>query len=100
MIQAALLSSELETIFANVPATSNDASVLARAEVRAAFGDASAATEDKDEKRKPIGDDDDCGVCFEPLKEAKETQLDWCKDGCGKSIHKQCWSMWRRQVCK
>ena len=99
IIQAALLSTELEQIFTNVTAT-NDASVLAKAEVRAVFGETSQQQEEKEDdgKRKPISDDDDCGVCFEALKDAREAELDWCKDGCGKSIHKECWNMWRRQV--
>jgi len=97
IIQAALLSTELESIFANV-STANDASVLATTEVRAVFGEKPAPEEKKkDGKRKEITDDDDCGVCFEALIEANEKDLDWCKDGCGKSIHKQCWSMWRKQ---
>ena len=100
IIQAALLSTELETIFANVPET-NDRAVLANSAVLAAFGETAdegskEAVEEKG-KQKPITDEDDCPVCFEALKDSPPSQLDWCREGCGKSIHVQCWKMWKSQ---
>lgn len=36
---------------------------------------------------------DQCPICLEPLENSKE--LDFCKYSCGKTIHKQCFQMWK-----
>jgi protein tyrosine phosphatase len=42
----------------------------------------------------------DCTICLEALIDEDGTRLDdltWCKDGCGKSVHKHCFDVWKTQ---
>ncbi|KAI1263420.1 hypothetical protein F5Y18DRAFT_127898 [Xylariaceae sp. FL1019] len=73
--QLALLSTELQEIFANAPPIDPIAS---------------ADDSDKDGKRKPI--EDDCPICFTPFEGEEDTV--YCRATCGQNIHKECFEMW------
>jgi hypothetical protein len=51
-------------------------------------------------KRKPIEDDDDCPVCYESFAETKDEQTNWCRAGCGKSVHQSCFLKWSQALGK
>ena len=46
--------------------------------------------------RKPIDEDESCPICYEDLtaEEESEGRLDWCRQGCGKSVHRHCLAIW------
>jgi len=48
--------------------------------------------------RKPIDEEEGepCPICYEDilLREEEEEQLDWCRQGCGKSVHRSCLKVW------
>ncbi|KAK3336336.1 SWIM zinc finger protein [Cercophora scortea] len=79
--QLALLSTELQDIFARAPAAPA----------------APAAADDADSKsnnRKPV--DGDCPICLsemEPEGGGGEAVV-WCRAACGQNIHKHCFEMW------
>lgn len=73
--QLALLSTELQEIFASAPPTVDEG----------------GAGGEKDKNRKAV--DGDCPICFEEMGEGKE-EIVWCKAACGQNIHKQCFEMW------
>ncbi|KAF9002785.1 hypothetical protein BDQ17DRAFT_1356812 [Cyathus striatus] len=98
--QKALLTSELEQIFANAPLAPNS---LANPKIREAYaratGQAPPSSEEEEEqehgKRKIPGEDDDCPICYDSMHGAKEDKLAWCEE-CGNAIHKECWDQWKR----
>ena len=51
-------------------------------------------------KMRPIEDEDDCGVCYEPFGETKEEPTIWCRTGCGKSVHQSCFLKWSQALRK
>lgn len=73
--QLALLSTELQELFAHAPP----------------IVDESGVGGEKDKNRKAV--DGDCPICFEEMGGAKE-EIVWCKAACGQNIHKQCFEMW------
>ncbi len=76
--QLALLSTELQDIFASAPLPP----------------DLAPST---DSNRKPV--DGDCPICFNELEENGEAIV-WCRAACGQNMHKECFGMWaatRRQ---
>lgn len=73
--QLALLSTELQEIFASAPP----------------IVDETGAGGEKDKNRKEV--DGDCPICFEEMGDGKE-EVVWCKAACGQNIHKQCFEMW------
>ncbi|ROW10435.1 hypothetical protein VMCG_01829 [Cytospora schulzeri] len=73
--QLALLSSELQEIFASAPP----------------IVDESGAGGENDKNRKAV--EGDCPICFEDMGDGKE-DIVWCKAACGQNIHKQCFEMW------
>ncbi|KAG6810111.1 hypothetical protein H0H92_013253 [Tricholoma furcatifolium] len=104
MSQRALLTSELETIFANAPLAPNS---IANPRIREAHaratGKATAATSSTDastsEKRRIPGPDDDCPICYEAMHEVGEASLAFCEE-CGNAIHKQCFEQWKLSSMK
>ncbi|KAL2211507.1 hypothetical protein CC79DRAFT_1363803 [Sarocladium strictum] len=75
--QLALLSTELQQIFANAPPI------------------ASAGTSDRDDgKRKPI--EGDCPICFGELDVNNGESVVWCRAACGQNIHRECFGMWAK----
>ncbi|OCH92261.1 hypothetical protein OBBRIDRAFT_886411 [Obba rivulosa] len=97
--QKALLTSELEDIFANAPPAPNS---ILNTRVREAYARAtgkpvasSSATDVTQKKRIP-GAEDDCPICYENLHGAKESELTFCQE-CGNAVHKECFQQWARK---
>jgi hypothetical protein len=90
----ALLTSELETIFAEAPLAPNS---IAHAHIREAHARAtgkapatSMAVEDAGNKNKRIpGPEDDCPICYDGMHGIAETSLVFCEE-CGNALHKEC----------
>ncbi|KAK1750304.1 SWIM zinc finger protein [Echria macrotheca] len=74
--QLALLSSELQEIFAGAPPIEDEGT-------EAAGGG--------DKRRKPL--EGDCPICFCEMEPEGEAIV-WCKAACGQNIHKGCFEMW------
>ncbi|KAJ2923755.1 hypothetical protein H1R20_g13336, partial [Candolleomyces eurysporus] len=79
----ALLTSELETIFANAPAAPNAVTNRRVQEVYArATGKASEpASATPDSKKKMPEEEDDCPICYETMYQAKEAKSKWVVAG-------------------
>ncbi|TFK33867.1 hypothetical protein BDQ12DRAFT_690526 [Crucibulum laeve] len=99
--QKALLTSELEEIFANAPPAPNS---LAHPHVRAAFaramgkekeGDAPAEPEASQGKRRIPGEDDDCPICYDSMYQVAEAKLTFCEE-CGNALHLECFQQWSK----
>lgn len=75
--QLALLSTELNEIFANAPTTPQSSE------------DASSATDTGGKQKKVEGDCPVCVMEFEPKED-----IIWCKAACGNNIHRQCFEQW------
>ncbi|KAK4211049.1 E3 ubiquitin-protein ligase Zswim2 [Rhypophila decipiens] len=74
--QLALLSTELQEIFASAPPPLDEAG-----------GDA-----ETNGKRKPV--EGDCPICFSDMEEQGREKIVWCRAACGQNIHKECFEMW------
>ena len=90
-ITRALLTSELEEVFANAPPAPND---LAHPHVREAYEQATGKKVDSNSKgsgpqKRIPGPETDCPVCYEDMHGTKENQLAFC-ESCGNCLHKQC----------
>ncbi|KAF8801681.1 hypothetical protein BYT27DRAFT_7235662 [Phlegmacium glaucopus] len=97
--QKALLTSELETIFAQAPLAPNS---IAHAHIREAHARATgkapaiSVVEDAGSKNKRIpGPDDDCPICYDGMHGVAETLLVFCEE-CGNALHKECFQQWQR----
>ncbi|GJE85079.1 hypothetical protein PsYK624_011560 [Phanerochaete sordida] len=92
--QKALLTSELQEIFANAPLAPND---MANPRVRDAYaqatGKAVASSSSSNSNRKLPKEDDDCPVCYEEMYGTAESKLSFCET-CGNCLHKQCLTQW------
>ncbi|KIX93281.1 uncharacterized protein Z520_10924 [Fonsecaea multimorphosa CBS 102226] len=73
--QLALLTSELEEIFAHAPAIPTDVS------------------DNPKGNRKPT--DGECPICYMELDE-EHNELVWCKAQCGHNTHKSCFDQWAK----
>ncbi|KAJ9601883.1 hypothetical protein H2200_013632 [Cladophialophora chaetospira] len=73
--QLALLTSELEEIFASAPPLPTD------------------LAEDSKGNRKPT--DGECPICYMDLDE-EHNKLVWCKAQCGHNLHKSCFDQWAK----
>lgn len=86
----ALLTTELQEIFANAPLAPND---IAHARVREAYavatGKAVASSSSQKAARKIPKEDDDCAICYEGLYGVAEAKLAFC-DTCQNALHKEC----------
>lgn len=86
----ALLTSELETIFASAPLAPNS---VAHQRVREAYaqatGKAPATTQGASTKKRIPGPDDDCPICYDGMHGVNEKSLVFCED-CGNALHKEC----------
>ena len=88
----ALLTSELEEIFAAAPLAPND---IAHAHVREAYARATgktvaaSAAAGGPPKRIPKEAGTDCAICYDEMYGVKEALLVFCK-ACGNCLHKQC----------
>lgn len=74
--QLALLSTELQEIFANAPPIA---------------GENGLEGSDSDKKRKSL--EGDCPICFCEMEEKGEAIV-WCRAACGQNIHKACFNTW------
>jgi hypothetical protein len=84
--QLALLTSELEEIFAHAPPIPTDV-------VAADAAAAAVAQDGRDDgsNRKPT--DGECPICYMDLDEARN-KLVWCRSQCGHNLHKSCFDQW------
>ncbi|KPI46076.1 uncharacterized protein AB675_809 [Cyphellophora attinorum] len=80
--QLALLTSELEEIFAGAPPIPADT-----------VSDADADPNVKS-KRKPIEADAECPICYMEMVADGGEELVWCKAACGNNMHKSCFDQW------
>lgn len=44
--------------------------------------------------KKDIDDTDSCPICCELFFETKDEETVWCRESCGKSVHKSCFEKW------
>lgn len=79
--QLALITEELEEIFAKAPAIPTDA-----------VSDAEADPSIKS-NRKAIEADSECPICYMEMT-AGGDELVWCKAACGNNMHKSCFDQW------
>jgi hypothetical protein len=90
----ALLTSELQEIFAHAPPAPNS---VVNQRVRDAYaratGKASATAEEANpmKKRRAPGLEDDCPICYEGMHGADEKTLIWCET-CANAVHKECFT--------
>ncbi|CAF1264951.1 unnamed protein product [Adineta ricciae] len=114
LYQRALLTNELNEIFANADAQQNaifnDSNILAEQEVRKAYqvttGDsntildtvADATVPETVVKQKTITADDDCPICCESMedKAGDPANILFCSTSCGNNMHNNCFNQWRR----
>ena len=88
----ALLSTELESIFASAPQAPNSA---ANARIRDAYAKATGKAISADDdaavagKKRLPAEGDDCPVCYEALHGVSEASLVFCVD-CGNAVHVAC----------
>ncbi|KAJ3566893.1 hypothetical protein NP233_g6707 [Leucocoprinus birnbaumii] len=97
--QKALITSELESVFAAAPEAPNS---VTNPRVRDAFLRAtgqvaetsSAATSNK--KRIP-GEEDDCPICYDTMYQVAEKSLAFCEE-CGNALHKECFTQYEKSA--
>ncbi|KAI0664601.1 hypothetical protein C8Q70DRAFT_1987 [Cubamyces menziesii] len=92
--QKALLTSELEDIFANAPPAP---AAVAHERIRNAYAQATgkavaSSSQAKTKKRLPEKEDD-CPVCYENMHGVAEKLLTFCEE-CGNGLHKECFQQW------
>ncbi|EKM57496.1 uncharacterized protein PHACADRAFT_206397 [Phanerochaete carnosa HHB-10118-sp] len=94
--QKALLTSELQEVFANAPLAPND---MANSRVREAYaratGKSATSSSSSSAKRKMPTEEDDCPVCYEGMHGTAEGKLSFCET-CGNCLHKECFEQWAR----
>ncbi|GBE90195.1 hypothetical protein SCP_1900440 [Sparassis crispa] len=101
--QKALLTSELEDIFAHAPPAPT---ATANARIREAYARATgkalptppapaAAAAAAAEKKRIPGPEDDCPVCYENMHGAAQGTLAFCET-CGNGLHRECFQQWAR----
>ncbi|KAJ7108948.1 hypothetical protein C8R43DRAFT_1043599 [Mycena crocata] len=98
--QKALLTSELETIFAEAPLAPN---ALAHPRIREAYaratgkttGPPSTPTPDVGSKKRLPGKDDDCPICYDEMHTAAPEALTFCEE-CGNAVHGGCFAQWKQ----
>lgn len=90
ILHRALLTSELQDIFANAPLAPND---MAHARIREAYaratGKATASSGSKKANRRLPEEDDDCAICYEGMHGVAQAKLSFCET-CGCALHKEC----------
>ncbi|KIJ23990.1 hypothetical protein M422DRAFT_39338 [Sphaerobolus stellatus SS14] len=99
--QKALLSTELETIFANAREAPN---ALTNGRIKAAYAKVTgrdkeakeledkAAEAEKNKKRIPE-EGDDCPICYEEIHGTDIKTLTFCEE-CGNGLHQECFRQW------
>ncbi|PPQ91350.1 hypothetical protein CVT25_004117 [Psilocybe cyanescens] len=98
--QKALLTSELEQIFAEAPLAPN---AEAHPHVREAYAratgripaTANACSNPAQAKNRRVpGPDDDCPICYDGMHGVAEASLTYCEQ-CGNAVHKECFQQWQ-----
>ncbi|KAK3330717.1 hypothetical protein B0H66DRAFT_544685 [Apodospora peruviana] len=79
--QLALLSTELQDIFADAPPPMEDDD-----------GGVGSSTGGGNKNRKPV--EGDCPICFSDMESQGNEVIVWCRAACGQNIHKECFEMW------
>ncbi|KAJ7210694.1 hypothetical protein GGX14DRAFT_624755 [Mycena pura] len=96
--QKALLSNELESIFAGAPLAPN---ALAHPRVRKAYERAigkskpASTPESSAPKKRLPTEDDDCAVCYEKMHTVAESTLAFC-ESCSNAVHGECFEQWKQ----
>lgn len=81
---------ELKDLFSNIP--SKTSQLLVSENLREAYQKLQNENQSTSEEiRREISPEDICPVCLEDLNEGES---DFCRYGCGKSIHRVCYEMW------
>lgn len=95
VVHRALLTSELEEVFANAPLAPND---IAHQHIREAYAKATgktiasgSAAGCSDQKRRIPEMDTDCPICYEDMHGVAENKLSFC-ESCGNCLHNACFS--------
>ena len=89
-LSRALLTTELETIFAEAPLAPNDVTNPRIREAHdRALGRPTAVTPAPQNKKRIPGKDDDCPICYDGMHGVAETALVFCEE-CGNALHKEC----------
>lgn len=90
-MRRALLTSEIQSIFANAPQAPT---ALANARVRDAYaratGSAPTPTSSDSKKRIP-GPEDSCPICYEGMHGVSQNKLVFCEE-CGNALHTECFA--------
>ncbi|CAF1124930.1 unnamed protein product [Rotaria sordida] len=99
LYQQALLTNELNEIFAKADLQHNDSHILAEQSIREAYhaktGDPNVILNSKKIQQKIITNDDECPICFESMINEKNNIL-FCSTSCGNNMHKKCFEQWRQ----
>jgi hypothetical protein len=89
---------DLEEMFKNIPEVTSN--LIVNPEIRSLYKQKTEGVQtekletDENGKVKRQPTNDICPICLDNLEEGSQDDLDYCKYGCGKSIHKNCFSMW------
>ncbi|KAJ7277109.1 hypothetical protein C8J57DRAFT_1449129 [Mycena rebaudengoi] len=102
--QKALLTSELEQIFAAAPLAPN---ALAHPRIREAYAratgkattSAAPSTPDPVPKKRVPTEDDDCPICYDGMHGAADGALTFCEE-CGNAVHAGCFAQWKQTAAK
>ena len=89
LIFRALLTSELQSIFANAPQAPNG---LAHNNVREAYARATGKAPEltpSDSRRRIPGPEDSCPICYECMHGVSQGKLVFCEE-CGNGLHTEC----------
>jgi len=96
--QKALLTNELEAIFAEAPLAPNS---VAHPRINEAYAQAtgkatsSKITDDAAKKKRIPGPGDDCPICYEAMHGIDLKSLAFCQE-CGNALHNECFEQWAR----
>ncbi|RDX56548.1 hypothetical protein OH76DRAFT_395626 [Lentinus brumalis] len=91
--QKALLTSELEEIFAKAPRAP---AAIAHERIRNAYAQATGkkvASSSQPSKKRLPSEADDCPICYENMHREAESSLTFCEE-CGNGLHKMCFQQW------
>ncbi|KAI0681877.1 hypothetical protein BC835DRAFT_1001369 [Cytidiella melzeri] len=90
--QKALLSTELEEVFAHAPLAPNDVS---NPRIVEAHAQAAGKVPAVGGKKRAIEEGTECPICYEEMFGTQETLLTLC-DTCGNALHKVCFGEWAK----
>ena len=95
----ALLTSELEDIFAKAPRAP---AAIAHERIRNAYAQATgkkvASSSQSGSKKRLPGEEDDCPICYENMHREAESKLTFCEE-CGNGLHKICFQQCKYTLC-